>query len=358
MVSSISFKLSLEVLQRVIDKMPYGVVVTDPSLPDNPIRFVNDGFTHLTGYPSEEIIGRNCRFLQGEDTKQAGLIGLRAAINNNDPYSTTLRNYRKNGSLFYNSLSIAPVSTCQGDFFVGFQTDVSDRESAHESYQKRSESLEQRLAGFAHDLVNRSTRKQLLIDLLTEDLSSLSDSQKELFSMLRSEIAGDSLFAESELGTLRSINQSYTVEKTELVDPALSVASSYELHNPSVPLRVHAQGPVFGFTNPGIYVRALENVVDNAVKYTPKGRIDIRVDYDDSYAVVSVEDTGVGIPAGSLEDVFVSENTVRYQQQVAEGHGVGLSYVRESLKQVGGLITASSSQGEGSVFTLRVPRAN
>ena len=117
----------LRTLRRAVDAAPNGVLITDNSQPDNPIVYANPAFERMTGYAADEILGRNCRFLQGEDRDQPGLAELRAAFTAGEPATVLLRNYRRDGRLFWNQLHIAPVRDHQGavTHYVGIQEDVT-----------------------------------------------------------------------------------------------------------------------------------------------------------------------------------------------------------------------------------------
>ena len=108
-------------------RMP--MIITDPRQDDNPIVFANEAFLSLTGYERHELIGRNCRFLQGPGTDRADVSRLRAAIAAERDIAVDLLNYRKDGSTFWNALYCSPVSDEKGEvqFFFASQLDVSDR---------------------------------------------------------------------------------------------------------------------------------------------------------------------------------------------------------------------------------------
>lgn len=110
------------------------VLLTDPGLPDNPIIYVNKGFEKLTGYARDEVLGRNCRFLQGDDHDQEGVAQLRKAIAKCESVQVELRNYRKDGSFFWNELYITPVFR-DGKLvnFMGVQNDITARKMAETS---------------------------------------------------------------------------------------------------------------------------------------------------------------------------------------------------------------------------------
>ncbi|PPD41604.1 MAG: AraC family transcriptional regulator [Methylocystis sp.] len=118
-----------DILTTILDTCVNGVTLADPDIEDAPIVYANKRFEEITGYGPQEIIGRNCRFLQGEDRDQESLRRLREAIKNVQPIEVTLRNYRKDGRLFNNKLNITPLFDGQGKliYFLGVQYDVTDQ---------------------------------------------------------------------------------------------------------------------------------------------------------------------------------------------------------------------------------------
>ena len=118
-----------------------GIVITDPSQPDNPITYVNPAFERISGYSAQEVLGRNCRLLQGTDREQPALADLRAALQEGRGCQAVIRNYKKNGTLFWNQLSISPVRDEEGHLvsFVGVQNDVTERRRAEEALRDSEE---------------------------------------------------------------------------------------------------------------------------------------------------------------------------------------------------------------------------
>lgn len=111
-------------------RMP--MIITDPRQADNPIVFANDAFLTLTGYERDEILGRNCRFLQGPDTDRGAVMRIREAVTTSHDINVDLLNYRKDGTAFWNALYISPVSTSSGElqYFFASQFDVTERKDA------------------------------------------------------------------------------------------------------------------------------------------------------------------------------------------------------------------------------------
>jgi PAS domain S-box-containing protein len=115
--------------ERAVIATDITFTITDPREPDNPLVWVNPSFTRITGYEAAEVVGHNCRFLQGPATDPGAVAEIRAALEEQRTVTTTLLNYRKDGSVFWNQLSVSPVFDGDGTLvsFVGVQTDVTER---------------------------------------------------------------------------------------------------------------------------------------------------------------------------------------------------------------------------------------
>ncbi|QTN25307.1 PAS domain S-box protein [Rhizobacter sp. AJA081-3] len=125
----------LMVLQRAIETdSSVPIIVTDATRDDEPIAYVNPAFERLTGYPREEALGRNCRFLQGADRNQPALAALREALAGEQPCTVVLSNRRRDGSEFLNELSVVPIRDAQGRVMqhLGVLKDVTERVRAAE----------------------------------------------------------------------------------------------------------------------------------------------------------------------------------------------------------------------------------
>ena len=121
-------------LLKAINASATGIIITNNLQPDNPIIFCNDKFLQMTGYDRSEMIKRNCRFLQGEDRAQEARWILKDAVLKGSPVCVELRNYRKDGSLFWNELYMSPVKNSSGEVthFIGVQNDITRRKNAEE----------------------------------------------------------------------------------------------------------------------------------------------------------------------------------------------------------------------------------
>jgi PAS domain S-box-containing protein len=129
--------------QQAMDEAPVGITISDLSLPDNPLVYVNDAFVRMTGYSKEFALGRNCRFLQGEDTDEEKIAEMARAVEERESVTVEVLNYTRTGEEFWNEVSIAPLRNGAGEVthFVGFQTDVTDRKRAELAAETERENL-------------------------------------------------------------------------------------------------------------------------------------------------------------------------------------------------------------------------
>lgn len=123
-----------QVLAAILDECVNGVTLSDPDLEDMPIIYANKAFERLTGYSQEDIIGYNCRFLQGEDRNQPERFQIKEAIKKQESIEVTLRNYKKDGTLFHNHLKIIPLfdNKQRVIYYLGLQYDITTQVNANQ----------------------------------------------------------------------------------------------------------------------------------------------------------------------------------------------------------------------------------
>ena len=157
-------QIQSELLAKVVDQSVDGIIITDNGKPDNPTIYINHGFENLTGYRAQEVLGKNCRFLQGKETDQPALEVIRETISKGESCIVILRNFRKDGTLFWNEFSLSPVKDEAGKVthFIGVLKDVTARADMLKSL--RQSKLELQLAN-----------RQLSILALTDGLTGISN---------------------------------------------------------------------------------------------------------------------------------------------------------------------------------------
>lgn len=144
--------INAKLLQLVVDASNDGIVVAEQEGDDNILIYANAAFERLTGYASDDILYQDCRFLQAGDRAQIGLQAIRDAVKANKPCRQIIRNYRKDGSPFWNELSITPVlnESDQLTYYIGIQKDVTEQVEA----QQRVRELESEVAALKAEIAH------------------------------------------------------------------------------------------------------------------------------------------------------------------------------------------------------------
>ncbi len=373
------------------------MILTDCGRPDNPIIAINPAFTRLTGYTVEDAVGRNCRFLQGTDRDQPEVGVLRDAVRAEREAFVTLRNYRRDGTLFWNELRMAPIRDARGrvTHFVGVQNDITGRVQAEQALVRRTADLERArdalqdqalaladatqardrfMATVSHEMrtpINAVLGYADLLDLGLE--GALTGGQATYVERIRQtgrtllDLVNDVLdLTRAEFGHLE-------VELTD-VDPlpiTEEVAALLEGQAQQKGLVLELAAPTGGpaeRTAPAVQAdrrrlrQILLNLVANAVKFTDAGAIRLRVTTTSTEGAerveFAVEDTGIGIAADQL--AFVFDEFFQVDPRLTRRHGgagLGLAISRRLARLMGGDLTVTSETGRGSTFTLWLPVA-
>jgi len=194
-------------LYAFLDASNSAVVMTDPAGPDNPIVYVNPAFEEVTGYTRADVAGRNCRLLQRDDRHQPGRVALAAAVAQGVACECLLRNYRKDGTLFWNQLYLFPLKDGRGRVmrFVGMQHDVTRERTLLADVQVLAAERERLIAALEHkarrmarlslDLANaQETERKALARDLHDDLGQRFAALNMLLHRARPHFAaGDAL---------------------------------------------------------------------------------------------------------------------------------------------------------------------
>ncbi|RZJ31393.1 MAG: PAS domain-containing protein [Flavobacterium sp.] len=169
---------------KAIDASVTGIIITDNQLPDNPIIYCNKAFEDMTGYSNQEIIGHNCRFLQAEDRAQPQREQLKHAIAHGEHITVEIRNYRKDGVLFWNELHVSPVFSDDGALthFIGVQHDITDKKEVQDALIRSKRNMEQQVKERTKVLQNEREFTDSILETVRESLIVL-DPQHRVISI-------------------------------------------------------------------------------------------------------------------------------------------------------------------------------
>ena len=268
------------------------MVVTNPALEDNPIVYVNRAFETLTGYSQDMALGRNCRFLQGPDTKKAHVRTIREALDDAEDVSVTILNYRADGSPFYNSLLISPIVDEQSErpvYFLGLQREVrSDREADAVS------SVESLVTEVQHRVKNHLS---MIVGLIR--MQARKSTSPEEFTDVSRRVESLQLLYEEMTAHSNTSNRDEVKLGAYLGRVAAAIAhidgrAGVRMNIDVAPVMVDTETAV----RIGLIVsEILTNAMQHAFEDQDSGLVELRVtETDDGGVRVIVSDDGVGMP--------------------------------------------------------------
>ena len=329
----------LERKTRAMDEAPIGITITDPGREDNPMIYVNDRFVEMTGYPREEAVGRNCRFLQGPDTDDGTIAELREAIEAGESTTVELKNYRKNGELFWNRVSVRPLLNDDGtvDYWVGFQEDVTEYKQREQELERQNDRLE-RFAGIvSHDLRSPMSVATGRIELAkTADGGGEENLGAALDALNRMETIVEDTLTLARQGD--TVGDQGTVTLSSVVDRCWRTADTADAAFELV-------DDVTFLADPDRLQTLLENLFVNAVDH---GGEDVTVRIGALDGGFYVEDDGPGVPENEREKVFDPGHTT-----ADGGTGFGLAIVKEIAAAHGWTVSVAESGMGGARFEIR-----
>ena len=289
------------------------MIITNPREHDNPIVFTNDAFLRLTGYDRDEIMGTNCRFLQGPDTDRGAVRQVREAVEQQHDISIDLLNYRKDGTPFWNALYMSPVINETGEllFFFASQMDVTDRVDAHLHTIQEKERFEREVASRTRDLTEALASKTMLVHEVDHRVKNNLQMIAALLAMQARTIKDPNARATMNsmlnrveaLGTVhRRLYQSRDVERFDVAAFAQDLADDLVRGSGRTDVRLHldleaVEVPVEKAPPVALMLNELiTNAMKHAFARDRAGRLSVSVRPDGNYIAICVVDDGHGMP--------------------------------------------------------------
>lgn len=370
-----AFESTLRVYERAIAATQNGVVITDARLPNHPIVSVNSAFERITGYSAVDVIGKNCRFLNERARGQTALERLRQALRAGEGCSVMLRNFRADGSGFWNNLSVSPVHDSEGHVthFVGAMLDATEQVQlmAEREALLRVANDGRRAAEAANEAKDR------FLSVISHELRSPMNAVVSWTSLLRDEVdpgrqalgldaidasvRAQTRLVDDLLDTSRIRSGGLGIEFAE-IDLASAIQSAFNRHLqtshekrialslslPNVPAPCYADGQRVE--------QIVDNLLDNALKFTPPGgRIRVELFAEAESWAIAVHDSGRGLTPNALQRVF--DEFWQVDPRGGRGLGLGLAIVKHLVERQGGSVSAESAgPGLGASFRVHLPK--
>ena len=345
---------------RAMRAIPQGVTIVDARAPGRPTVYVSPSFEALTGWTAEDMTGTACAVLEGPETDPEAVARVHEALETGSKCSVELLNYRKDGSTFWNALSLSPVVDEDGELthFVCVVEDVTEKREVGERIREsqRLEALGQLAGGVAHDFNNLLTviMGNAFLAVQTADLDVRRGLDDILAAGDRATVLVRQLLAFSRQQPIEpgpvDLNEVIT-DARRMLDRLIeaTVEVHYELADTPVPVVVDRSQ----------IEQVIVNLAVNGRDAMPDGgRLTIRTGIANgtgpAVGTLTVEDTGEGIPEELRDRIFTPFFTTK---EVGRGTGLGLAAAYGIVDTAGGEISVDSAVGGGSVFKIRLPLA-
>jgi PAS domain S-box-containing protein len=331
------------------------MIITDPRRPDNPIVFANDAFLKLSGYDRDEVIGHNCRFLQGADTDRSTVDAIRDAIAARTDINVDILNYRKDGTTFWNALYISPVFTEDGElqFFFSSQLNITDRKEAEERVRAEKDRFEQAVQERTAELQGALEAQTALLHEVDHRVKNNLQMISSLIVMQSRTIPDETIRAslrtmlervEAMATVHRRLYQSEDVSRFDLGDFSRDLVGDLVAAS-GKPIKVDFQlGNVDLPAERAAPVALIVNeLVTNAIKHAfpdgRDGRIAISVVQEGDLCRIEVRDDGPGMDGA---------------QPPANSSSFGMKLIRALGKQLGGQVEWRDG-APGTTAALTIP---
>lgn len=360
-----SAEKQVNTLRKAIEQSSVGIMITDKN---GTIEYINPYFTTVSGYSFEDIIDKNPRILKSGEQDNKFYEVLWNTINSGKDWSGELINRKKNGELYWEKEIITPILNETGEIvhFVAIREDITEKRKMIEDLIKAKNHAEnlnrlktEFLAQMSHEI--RSPINLLLnYTALIKDDIHFSNNDEIAISFDGIESAGKRIIrtidlilnmSELQLGTYEVTKKEFDIEKllnvlireysTAVASKKLMLKLNSTTNNTIINNDDYAVNQIFA------------NLIDNAIKYTHKGEINITINKENNQIVVRVNDTGIGISEEYLKKIFTpfTQEEQGYSRSY-DGTGLGLALVKKYCELIGAEIKVKSTKGKGTVFSI------
>lgn len=352
-------------LSTVIEQSPLSIIITNM---DAKIEYANRAFTVTTGYSLTEAIGHNPNILKSGQTPKETYIDLWKSITSGLVWKGDLINKKKDGTIFTEIAVIFPIFGEDGAIirYAAIKRDVTKEKEIEAELREEKKKAEDAnrlksgiLTNMSHELrtplngiLGFSTLIADSVDLeeIREMTMYIQDSGQRLLRTLNLII---------EISAIDSGNFEADYQKVDLNEMIRKIVRDFKVEADVKKLKIIFSDSLTTFpvvTDLKYTHGAIENMVDNAIKFTNKGSVRISVEKEKDYAVIHIADTGIGISEKKQKLIFEDfQQESMGHNRIYEGTGLGLSLAKKYVEKLNGFIRLKSKVGEGSTFSIYIP---
>ncbi|MCF8242308.1 MAG: PAS domain S-box protein [Melioribacteraceae bacterium] len=357
-------------LSEAVAQSPASIIITDL---DGNIEYVNKTFEEKSGYSFREVLNENPRILKSGYNKDEDYIALWKTIRAGKTWRGELLNKKKNGEYYWEEVLISPITNADGKpvNYLAVKQDITERKQITEALIEAKEKAEtsaklksEFLAQMSHEIRTPINVVLSYSSLLSEEFKGSKDElKKEIFQGM--ENAGKRIIRTTDLILNMSEIQTGTYEpspkKLNLYSDILNnlfIEFSKSAKRKGLEFLIKNKAPKCNIIADEYSVTQIfGNLIDNAIKYTKKGKVEVIINEEPEHLSVSVNDSGIGISKEYIPSLFeaFSQEEQGYTRKF-EGNGLGLALVKKYCAINNAEINVESEKGRGSTFTVRLPK--
>ncbi|MFC1549695.1 PAS domain S-box protein [Candidatus Neomarinimicrobiota bacterium] len=352
-------------LSRAVKQSANSIVITDKQ---GLIEYVNPSFEKITGYSAKEAIGTNPRFLKSGETPKEEYATLWDTITSGNDWIGEFHNRKKNGELYWESATISPIKNKAGEImhFLGIKEDITERKKAVEEREgalmdaERANQIKSNfLANMSHEIRTPLNAILGFTDLIESETTKMNNPELDQYVNIIQQ-SGDRLMntvhgildiSQIETGTVKLNPEPVNIKQT-ITDLITILKPSAQEKKVDIHFDSHIRKSIIQ-TDKYCLTQAIDNILNNAIKYTEKGSVTVHLQHKGEKLIASVTDTGIGMAEEFMERMFdpFTQESEGYSKKY-EGIGIGLPLTKRYLDLIGAELKVESVKGQGSTFTI------
>lgn len=354
----------LKLRERAIAASNNGVLISDATIPNHPIMYVNAAFENITGYSISEAIGQSRDFYINNHSESNKLYSKEEISN----FSTVIRNNRKDHSECWNELSVSPVYSKNGILtnFIVVQTDITDykklEQQLREALEKEKElnELKSRFVSMTSHEFRTPLTTILSSSELLENYSHkwTEENRIKYFNKIKTAVNHMTHLLEDVLilEKVKAGKLEFNPKSLDLVEYCISIIEDLQINKSEPEIIFRCKDDyITAYMDDNLLRHIFSNLLSNAIKYSPNMKpINFELYRQNDYAVFKIQDQGIGIPAEYLPHLFESFNRAQNVDNI-QGTGLGLSIVKKYIEICQGDINVNTELGKGTIFTVKLP---